>query len=50
MVGMMQRALDMSIGRAKQRATLGRPIADRQAIQWMIAEMRTDIQDLRTKL
>ena len=28
----------------------GRPIADRQAIQWMIVEIWTDIQYLRTKL
>jgi len=50
MLGMMQRALDMCIDWAKQRVTFGRPIADRQAIQWMIVEIWTDIQYLRTKL
>jgi acyl-CoA dehydrogenase len=50
MLGMMQRALDMCTSWAKQRVTFGRPIADRQAIQWMIVEIWTDIQYLRTKL
>lgn len=46
-LGKMQRALDMSIEWAKQRVTFGRPIAERQAIQWKLVDMYIDIQALR---
>jgi alkylation response protein AidB-like acyl-CoA dehydrogenase len=38
-VGMAQRLLDMSADYAKQRVQFGRPIAEFQAIQFMLAEM-----------
>ena len=42
-VGMAQRALDMMIDYAKQRVTFGQRLADRQAVQWFIADSATDI-------
>ncbi|MDB5316638.1 MAG: hypothetical protein JWO24_2482 [Rhodospirillales bacterium] len=47
-LGKMQRALDMSIAWAKQRVTFGKPIADRQAIQWKLVDMHVDITALRS--
>lgn len=47
-VGKMQRALDMSVEWAKQRVTFGKPIAERQAIQWKLVDMHIDIQALRS--
>lgn len=47
-LGKMQRALDMSIEWAKSRVTFGRPIADRQAIQWKLVDMYVDIMSLRS--
>lgn len=46
-VGIAQSALDASIEYAKQRVQFGKPIASLQAIQWMIAEMSTDIEAAR---
>ena len=37
----------MAIERAKQRITFGRPIADRQAIQWMLAESAMELEMAR---
>lgn len=47
-LGKMQRALDMSVEWAKQRVTFGKPIAERQAIQWKLVDMYTDLQALRS--
>ena len=46
-LGRMQRALDMSIDWSKQRVTFGKPIAERQAIQWRLVDMHVDIEALR---
>ncbi|MEW5925282.1 MAG: acyl-CoA dehydrogenase family protein [Candidatus Zixiibacteriota bacterium] len=46
-VGMAQRALDESIKYAKERQAFGAPIAKLQAIQWMIAEMSTQLEAAR---
>jgi acyl-CoA dehydrogenase len=43
MVGLAEWALDMSIQYAKERKTFGRPLADRQAIQWMLADSAIEI-------
>ncbi len=40
-VGIAQAALDASIRYAKQRQQFGQPIADFQAIQWMLVDMAT---------
>ena len=42
-LGIAQAARDESIRYAKQRIQFGKPIAKNQAIQWMIADMETDI-------
>lgn len=47
-LGKMQRALDMSVSWAKERRTFGKPIAERQAIQWRLVDMEIDIQALRS--
>jgi acyl-CoA dehydrogenase len=47
-LGKMRRALDMSIEWAKQRVTFGRPISERQAIQWKLVDMYTDLKALRS--
>jgi acyl-CoA dehydrogenase len=47
-LGKMQRSLDMSVDWAKQRVTFGKPLAERQAIQWHLVDMHIDIQALRS--
>ena len=42
-IGMAQRALDMMCEYAPQRKTFGMPLAERQAIQWWIADAATKI-------
>jgi acyl-CoA dehydrogenase len=46
-LGKMQRSLDMSIDWAKQRHTFGKPLAERQAIQWKIVDMYVSIRAVR---
>jgi butyryl-CoA dehydrogenase len=46
-VGIAQAALEDSIEYAKQRQQFGRPIGKFQAIQWMIADMATQIEASR---
>ncbi len=46
-VGIAQGALEASIAYAKQRRAFGRPIAEFQAIQWMLADMQTEIEAAR---
>ncbi len=46
-LGKMQRALDLSTDWARRRVTFGKPIAERQAIQWMLVDMYVDICALR---
>jgi acyl-CoA dehydrogenase len=46
--GILSRALEMAIEWAKERVTYGRPIADRQAIQYMLTDVYTDIMALRS--
>lgn len=43
-VGAAERLLQMAIDHAKNRVTFGQPIADRQAIQWMIADSAVEIE------
>lgn len=49
-VGMAERLLDMSAQYAKMRVQFGKPIAANQAIQWMLADMATDIYASRSML
>lgn len=46
-VGMSRRALDMMIEHTKQRVTFGTRLADRQAIQWWIADAAMKIHACR---
>ncbi len=46
-IGMAQRALDMICAFAPQRTTFGQPLAERQAIQWWIADAATKIHAAR---
>jgi butyryl-CoA dehydrogenase len=46
-VGLAQGALEAAVRYAKQRRTFSHPIADYQAIQWMIADMATEIEAAR---
>jgi alkylation response protein AidB-like acyl-CoA dehydrogenase len=46
-VGMSRRALDMMVEHTKQRVTFGQRLADRQAIQWWIAEAAIKIHACR---
>jgi acyl-CoA dehydrogenase len=47
-LGKLQRSIDMSIDWAKQRVTFGKPLSERQAIQWKVVDMHIDIQALRS--
>ncbi len=46
-LGMAQRMLELTIKRAKDRVTFGKPLIKRQAIQQTIADMGTEINALR---
>ena len=46
-VGLAQGALEESIKYAKQRRAFGKTISEFQAIQWMIADMQTEIEAAR---
>ncbi|MBR0642280.1 acyl-CoA dehydrogenase family protein [Plastoroseomonas hellenica] len=46
-IGIASRALEMMCVQAKQRSTFGVPLADRQAIQWWIADAATKIHACR---
>jgi acyl-CoA dehydrogenase len=42
-IGISDRLLAMSVAHAKERQTFGKPLADRQAIQWMLADSATEL-------
>jgi butyryl-CoA dehydrogenase len=46
-LGIGQAALDEAIGHAKRREQFGQPIANYQAIQWMLADMATELAAAR---
>ena len=46
-IGMAQRALDMLVEHANQRVTFGERLADRQAIQWWVADAATKLHACR---
>lgn len=46
-LGIGQAALDLALAHAKRRHTFGRPIASYQAIQWMLADMATELDAAR---
>ncbi len=46
-LGACERMVEMAMEHARTRVTFGAPIAERQAIQWMIADSAVDIEALR---
>jgi len=46
-IGMAERALEMMLEYAPQRVTFGEPLANRQAVQWWIADAATKIKAAR---
>jgi alkylation response protein AidB-like acyl-CoA dehydrogenase len=46
-IGLARRALEMMCTHAKQRTTFGAPLADRQVIQWWVADAATQIHACR---
>ncbi len=46
-VGLAQAALEETVRYARERKAFGRPIADFQAIQWMVADVATGIEAAR---
>src|SRR5215468_10550987 len=46
-LGVAERCIEMAASYAKQRSTFGRPLAERQAVQWMLADMFIELQAAR---
>lgn len=46
-LGIAQRSIDMAVDWAKQRVTWGKPIATRQAVQWMLADSAVELEAAR---
>lgn len=44
MVGIAQAALDAAVAHTKERKQFGRPLTDFQAVQFQLAQMRTDVE------
>lgn len=47
-VGSCDKLIELAASYAKERVQFGRPIADNQAIQWMLADMATETEAART--
>jgi acyl-CoA dehydrogenase len=45
-LGVIRRCLELATDYSKQRVTFGRPIADRQAVQWMMVDSHLDLEQL----
>jgi len=46
-LGVIERCLELAAQYAKQRVTFGQPLAERQAVQWMLADMFMEHHQLR---
>jgi acyl-CoA dehydrogenase len=46
-IGAADRLLEMSVSYAKERSTFGKPLAERQAIQWMLADSQVELSMAR---
>ncbi|HUZ73457.1 MAG TPA: acyl-CoA dehydrogenase [Stellaceae bacterium] len=46
-IGVIERCLELATSYAKQRVTFGRPLADRQAVQWMLVDSYMELHMLR---
>jgi alkylation response protein AidB-like acyl-CoA dehydrogenase len=49
-IGLAQAAFEYAVNYARERKAFGKPIADQQAIQWMLADAATEIEAARTML
>ena len=49
-LGAAKEVLDLSVQHAQQRVQFGQPIAKLQAIQWMLAEMATEVYNMESVL
>jgi butyryl-CoA dehydrogenase len=49
-VGLAQAAFEHAVNYARERQAFGKPIAEQQAIQWMLADAATEIEIARTML
>ncbi|GAB4444498.1 MAG: acyl-CoA dehydrogenase [Anaerolineales bacterium] len=47
-VGLAQAAFEYAVNYARERKAFGKPIAEQQAIQWMLADAATEIEAART--
>jgi len=47
-IGAADRMLEMAVNHAKERQTFGKPLAERQAIQWMLADSAMEIKLARS--
>lgn len=47
-VGIAQGAIDVTIEYMKQRQTFGKPLSDRQGLQWIIADAAMKVEAART--
>lgn len=47
-VGLAQAAFEHAVNYARERKAFGKPIAEQQAIQWMLADAATEIEAART--
>lgn len=46
-IGVIERCLELGASYARQRVTFGRPLADRQAVQWMLVDSYMELHMLR---
>ncbi|MEH6548841.1 MAG: acyl-CoA dehydrogenase family protein [Pseudomonadales bacterium] len=49
-LGSAERCMEMMVSYANERHTFGKPLASRQAIQWMIADSALELHNLRSML
>ncbi|MBI5288934.1 MAG: acyl-CoA dehydrogenase family protein [Chloroflexi bacterium] len=49
-IAMAQRALDMATKRVLERSTFGKPLAERQGVQWMLADCASELYIARLML
>jgi len=49
-IGLAQAAFEYAVNYAREREAFGKPIADQQAIQWMLADAATEIEVARNML
>src|SRR5512140_695316 len=49
-IGLAQAAFEYAVNYARERKAFGKPIADQQAIQWMLADAATEIEAARALL